>query len=135
MLAHLDARNRALLGYETLFHNEQHVPFVAYEPGAAPLNPEISRPYVYELVYTDQWDLVQLPHGDGEVAPQLDTPLVGYPMPFGKTRHVNADLTLAGDAVPPFAAPWPTTRLAGYMIQQSPTGDKPVTQTSLSSPR
>jgi hypothetical protein len=154
MLAYLDARNRALLGYETVFNNEQHVRFVAYEPGAQPLNPEISPPYVYELVYTDQPDLVQLPHGDGEVAPHLDTPPVGYPMPFGKTQHVNcigsdghihelvqndvsrdADLTLAGDAVPPFAAAWPTTRLAGYMTQRSPTGDKLVTQTSLSSPR
>ena len=47
----------------------------------------------------------------------------------------DADLTLAGDAVPPFAAPWLTTRLAGYMTQRSPTGDKPVTHTSLSSPR
>jgi hypothetical protein len=135
MLAYLDARNRGLLGYETVFNNEQHVRFVAYKPGADPLNPEISPPCVYELVYTDQWDLVQLPHGDGEVAPQVDTPLVGYPMPFGKTQHVNADLTLAGDAVPPFAAPWPTTRLVGYMSQRSSTGDKLVTQTSLSSPR
>jgi hypothetical protein len=118
------------------------------------LNPEISSPYVYESVYTDQRDLVQLPHGDGEVAPRLDTPLVGYPMSFGKTQHVNcigsdghihelvqndvsrdADLTLARDAVPPFAAPWPTPRLAGYTTQRSPTGDKLVTQTSLSSPR
>jgi hypothetical protein len=70
-------------------------------------------------VYTDQCDLVQLPHGDGEVAPQLDISLVGYPMPFGKNQHANADLTLAGDVVPPFAAPWPTTRLVGYMTQRS----------------
>ncbi len=135
MLAYLDARNRALLGHKTVFNNEKHLPFVAYEPGADPLNPEISSPYVYELVYTDQWDLVQLPHGDGEVNPQLDIPLVGYPIPFGKTQHVNANLTLPGDAVPSFAAPERTTRLAGCMIQRSPTGDKPVTQTSLSSPR
>jgi hypothetical protein len=87
MLAYLDARNRAPLGYETVFNNKQHVPFVAYEPGADPLNPEISPPYVYALVCTDQWDFVQLPHGDGEVAPR------------------------------------------------SPTGDKLVTQTSLSLPR
>ena len=154
MLACLDARNRALVGYETVFNNEQRVPCVAYEPGAGPLNPEISPPYVYELVHTEQWDLVQLPHADGEVAPQLDTTLVGCSMPFGKTQHINyigagghihelmpndvwrdADLTLAEDAVSLFAALWPTTRPAGYMTQRSPTGDKPVTQTSLCSPR
>jgi hypothetical protein len=44
MLAYLDARNRALLGYETVFNNAQHLPFVAYAPGADPLNPEISPP-------------------------------------------------------------------------------------------
>jgi hypothetical protein len=121
MLAHLDARNRALLGYETVFNNEQHPPFVAYEPGADPFNPDISPPYVYELVYTDQWDLRQLRRGDGEVSIQLDIPLAGYPLPFGKNQYVNADLTLAGDAVRPFAAPWPTTRLAGDMTHRSPT--------------
>lgn len=55
--------------------------------------------------------------------------MLGYTTVFNNEQHVPFV------AHEPFAAPWQTTRLAGYMIQQSPTGDKPVTQTSLMSPR
>jgi hypothetical protein len=149
MLAHLDVRNRALLGDETVFSN---VPFVAYEPGADPLNPEISPPYVYELLYTDQWDLVQLPHGDGEVAPQLDTPLVGYSMPLGKSQPVNYigsdghihelvqnDVTRCQFDARRRCVRAVCCAVADHAARQlhdpTITGDKLVTHTSLSSPR
>jgi hypothetical protein len=89
MLACLDAGHRALLGYETVFNNEQRLPFVAYEAGAGPSNPDISPQYVYEWVYVDEWDLVQLTRGDGEVFYTAGHPVLGYAMPFRNNQQVN----------------------------------------------
>lgn len=54
---------------------------------------------------------------------------------LGYTTVFNNEQDVPFVAHEPFAAPWPTTPLVGYTIQRSSTGDKLVTQTSLTSPR